>query len=100
MASRSIAVVFRFSIGTVIAIIGPDGSYVGLEMVDCPPSSSSDGQRVSQASAGDRVDASTGNNHKACSATVAALFEHGRCRVRGNDPYRVTTVRAHDAGAT
>jgi hypothetical protein len=101
MASRFIAVVVRFPIGTLIAIIGPDGLYVGLEMVDCPLNSSSYGQRVSQTPAGDRVDASTGNNHRACSAIViAAFFEHGCCSVRGDDPYRVTTVRAHDAGAT
>src|SRR4030095_5590668 len=74
--------------------------YVGLEMVDCPPSSSSYGQRVSQASAGDRVDASTGSSHDACSATVVAAFGHCRCAGRSDAPQRLTTVRGHDGGAT
>jgi hypothetical protein len=114
-ARRSIAVFFEFPIGTLIAILEPDVSfddsrssvtalevvYVGLEMVDCPPSSSSYGQRVSQTSAGDRVDASTGNNRGACSAIViAAIFEHGGCSARRGAPYRVRIVRAHDAGST
>ena len=61
--------------------------YVGLEMVDCPPSSSSYSQRVSQTSAGDRVDASTGNKHGTCSAIViTTLFEHGRCSDRHGSP--------------
>jgi hypothetical protein len=60
--------------------------YVGLEMVDCRPSSSSYGQRVSQTSAGHRVDASTGSSHGARSATVIAAFEHCRCTARSDAP--------------
>jgi len=95
MAMMSIAVVFGFPIGTLIAIVGPGSRgrsalevvCVGLEMVDCPPRSSSNGQRVSQTSAGDRVDASTGDNHRTCSAIViATFFEHRRCGARGGGP--------------
>ena len=101
MVRRSRGVFFRFPIGTLLAIVGPNGRdrstetpagtalevvYVGLEMVDCPPSSSSYGQRVSQTSAGDRVDASTGSSHDACCATVVAAFEHCRCATRSDAP--------------